>query len=64
MKRRLRAKVIDRQGEKFVKRCRECILIAQPNKPTAMYRHRFPEGPWQCIAIDRGRYRIKPNYWQ
>lgn len=56
MKRRLRAKVwwplIDRQAEQFVKKCRDCLLVSQPNKPPPMSRHKFPEGPWQCLAID------------
>lgn len=56
MKRRLRAKVwwpmIDRQVEQFVKRCRDCMLVSQPNKSTLMVRHRFPDGPWQCLAMD------------
>nr|CAH7765262.1 unnamed protein product [Callosobruchus chinensis] len=54
-KRRLRAKVwwplIDRQVEKWVKTCRECLLVAQPDRPPAMVRHKLPEGPWQCLAI-------------
>lgn len=56
MKRRLRAKVwwptIDKQVEQFVKSCRDCMLVSQPNKPTLMSRHKFPDGPWQCLAID------------
>ncbi|XP_018578310.1 uncharacterized protein K02A2.6-like, partial [Anoplophora glabripennis] len=56
MKRRLRAKVwwplIDRHVEKFVKSCRDCLLVTLPDKPPPMKRHRFPDGPWQCIAID------------
>lgn len=56
MKRRLRAKVwwpmIDRETEKFMKQCRDCLLVARPNKPTPMATHRFSEGAWQCLAID------------
>nr|CAH7748208.1 unnamed protein product [Callosobruchus chinensis] len=56
MKRRLRAKVwwplIDKQTEQFVKACRDCLLVSQPNRPPPMSRHKFPEGPWQCLAID------------
>lgn len=56
MKRRLRSKVwwplMDRQTEKFVKHCRDCLLVSQPNKPPPMSRHKFPEQPWECIAID------------
>lgn len=28
------------------------MLVSQPNKPTPMSRHRFPNGPWQCLAMD------------
>lgn len=56
MKRRLRAKVwwplIDRETEKFVKNCRDCLLVSQPNRPPPMARHKFPDGPWQYLAID------------
>ncbi|XP_044760910.1 uncharacterized protein K02A2.6-like [Coccinella septempunctata] len=56
MKRRLRAKVwwpgIDRETENFVKRCRDCLTVAQPNRPPFMSRHKFPEGPWQYLAVD------------
>ena len=56
MKRRLRAKVwwptIDRETEKFVKNCRDCLLVSQPNKPPPMTRRAFPEGPWQCLSMD------------
>lgn len=56
MKRRLRAKVwwplIDKAAEKFVKNCRDCLLVSLPDKPPPMTRHKFPEGPWQCVAID------------
>lgn len=56
MKRRLRAKVcwpsIDREVEKFVKCCQYCLRVSQPNRPPPMTRHKFPEGPWQCVALD------------
>lgn len=56
MKRRLRAKVwwplMDKHTEQYVKACRDCILVSQPNRPPPMSRHKFPEGPWQCLAID------------
>ncbi|XP_053954964.1 uncharacterized protein K02A2.6-like [Anastrepha ludens] len=56
MKRRLRSKVwwplIDRDAESFVKRCVDCLLVSQPNKPAPMQRHSFPNGPWQCVATD------------
>lgn len=56
MKRRLRAKVwwptIDKQTEQYVKSCRDCLLVSQPNKSSQMSRHRFPDGPWQCLALD------------
>lgn len=56
MKRRLRAKVwwplIDRETEKFVKACRDCLLVSKPSHPPPMMRHKFPDGPWQCLAMD------------
>lgn len=56
MKRRLRSKVwwplIDREAEKFVKNCRDCLLVSRPERPPLMSRHKFPEGPWLCVAID------------
>lgn len=56
MKRRLRAKVwwplIDKQVERFVKECRSCLLVSLPDKPPPMTRHKIPDRPWQCIAID------------
>ncbi|XP_033225910.1 uncharacterized protein K02A2.6-like [Belonocnema kinseyi] len=61
MKRRLRAKVwrslIDREAEKFVKKCRDCLMVMQPIKPPPMSRHKFPEGPWQYLAI----YHMDPS---
>jgi len=56
MKRRLRSKVwwpqIDRDAEKFVKSCRDCIMVSQALNPTAMKRTTFPEGPWIFVATD------------
>lgn len=56
MKRRLRAKVwwplLDKEVENFVKNCRDCLLVTIEDRPPPMKRHRFPEGPWQCLAID------------
>ena len=56
MKRRLRSKVwwpmIDRDVEKFVKTCFNCLLVSRPNNPAPMDRHVFPNGPWQCVASD------------
>ncbi|CAB0042842.1 unnamed protein product [Trichogramma brassicae] len=43
---------MDRQTEKYVKNCRDCLMVSQPNKSTPMSRHEFPTGPWQCLAID------------
>lgn len=43
---------MDREVEKFVKSCRSCLLVTIPDKPPPMTRHKFPEGPWQCVAID------------
>lgn len=56
MKRRFWSKVwwpqIDRDAEKFVKSCRECLLVSQPNRPSPMERQKLPSGPWQFVAID------------
>ncbi|KAL7743610.1 hypothetical protein ACLKA6_019229 [Drosophila palustris] len=56
MKRRLRAKVwwpsIDREVEKFVKCCKDCLLVSPPSKPAPMNRHVFPNGPWISLASD------------
>ncbi|XP_062121662.1 uncharacterized protein K02A2.6-like [Drosophila sulfurigaster albostrigata] len=56
MKRRLRSKVwwpqMDRDAEKFVKACRDCIMVSQASNPTAMKRTTFPEGPWIFVATD------------
>jgi len=56
LKRRLRSKVwwpqIDKDAETHVKRCRECILVSQPNRPPPMTRQKLPVGPWQYLALD------------
>ncbi|XP_055914211.1 uncharacterized protein K02A2.6-like [Eupeodes corollae] len=56
MKRRLRLKVswplMDREVESFVKLCRDCLLVSRPTPPVPMQRHAFPDGPWQCVAMD------------
>lgn len=48
MKRWLRLKVwwppIDREAEKYVKSCKDCLLVSQPTPPTPMDRHPFSEG--------------------
>ncbi|XP_053960266.1 uncharacterized protein K02A2.6-like [Anastrepha ludens] len=56
MKRRVRPKLwwplVDRDVEKFVKRCHECLLVSRPNPPAPMNRRALPEGPWLCLAMD------------
>lgn len=56
MKRRVRSKVwwplIDRDVEKYVKNCRDCLLVSKPTPPAPMSRRVFPQGPWQCLAMD------------
>lgn len=56
MKRRVRAKVwwprVDRDVEKFVKKCKDCLIVSQPDKPPPMTRHKFPKAPWLCLAVD------------
>ncbi|XP_058977362.1 uncharacterized protein K02A2.6-like [Musca domestica] len=56
MKRRVRSKVwwplIDRDVEKHVKNCHECLLVSRPPHPAPMTRRVLPEGPWLCLAMD------------
>lgn len=56
MKGRLRAKVwwpgIDKDVEKFVKNCKECLLVSLPNHPEPLYPTKFPEAAWEAIALD------------
>ncbi|XP_030765263.1 uncharacterized protein K02A2.6-like [Sitophilus oryzae] len=56
MNRRLRSKVwwpqIDKEAEKYVKSCRECLLVSKPSRPSPMVRQMLPSGPWQYLAID------------
>ncbi|XP_055842902.1 uncharacterized protein K02A2.6-like [Episyrphus balteatus] len=56
MKRRLRVKVwwqsMDKDVTNWVKSCRECLLVSRPTPPVPMIRHAFPNGPWQCLAMD------------
>jgi len=50
MTRRVRSKElwpkIDRDAEKFVKDCRDCILVFLPDNPVPMRRYAFPSSPW------------------
>ncbi|KAL7743612.1 hypothetical protein ACLKA6_019231 [Drosophila palustris] len=56
MKRRLRSKVwwpgIDRDVEKKVKACRDCLLVSLPDNPVPMKRHQYPTAPWKFVATD------------
>lgn len=56
MKGRLRTKVwwpnIDKDVEKFVKDCKECILVSLPNNPEPLKYTIFPADAWQAIALD------------
>ncbi|XP_031333825.1 uncharacterized protein K02A2.6-like [Photinus pyralis] len=36
----------------MVKTCLDCLLMSKPSRPPPMTRHKFPNGPWQHIAID------------
>lgn len=38
--------------EKFVKKCRGCLLVSTPDPPQPMVRKEIPNGPWEDIAID------------
>ena len=56
IKRRLRAKVwwpsLDKETTAYVKSCRDCLLVSQPNRAPPMARHEFPRAPWLCLAMD------------
>ena len=56
MKRRLRLKVwwpgLDREVETHVKKCRDCLMVSQQNRPAEMTRRCLPDGPWLSLAID------------
>lgn len=56
MKRRLRTAVwwpnMDREVENFVKNCRSCILVGQPNTPIPTQRRSLPSEPWEDVAVD------------
>lgn len=56
MKRRLRQKVwwpqMDKQVEDFVKKCKNCTLVATPNPPEPLSRTTLPEKAWTDLAID------------
>lgn len=56
MKIRLREKVwwpsIDKDAERKVKACQECLLVSLPNRPEPMNPSRFPNGAWEAVALD------------
>lgn len=56
MKRRLRQKVwwpsMDKEVERFVKRCKECTLVSSLSPPEPLIRTKMPEKPWTHIAVD------------
>lgn len=56
MKRRLRSRCwfpkIDINVEKFVKGCRECLLVSAPVPPEPLVRRKLPHKTWIDIAID------------
>ena len=55
-KERLRTKVwwpgIDRDTEKRVRSCPACQVVSQPSRQEPMTRKKFPDGPWEDLAID------------
>ena len=55
-KERLRTKVwwpgIDRDTEKRVKSCQACQVVSQASRQEPMTRKKFPDGPWEDLAID------------
>lgn len=56
MKARLRSKVwwpgIDKDVEDWIKHCKGCILVSLPGKPEPICPTKFPDEPWEAIAID------------
>lgn len=56
MKRRLRSRCwfpkIDNQVEKFVKACRECLLVSAPVPPEPLSRRKLPSNAFVDVAID------------
>ncbi|XP_058987406.1 uncharacterized protein K02A2.6-like [Musca domestica] len=56
MKRRIRSKIwwplVDRDIEKYVKSCYECMLVSRPIPPAPMKRRIMPDSPWACVAMD------------
>ena len=55
-KERLRTKVwwpgMDRDAEKRVRSCHECQIVSQPSAPEPIVRKKFPDGPWEDLAVD------------
>lgn len=43
---------IDKDARNYVKRCRGCLLVSQPNAPEPMERRRMPTEPWVDLALD------------
>lgn len=56
MKRRLRDRVwwpgMDLDISKFVKSCRGCLMVSQPNPPEPMRRRPLPNEAWIDVALD------------
>lgn len=56
MKQRLRTKVwwpkMDAHAEAYVKKCHGCTMVSAPPPPEPLIRKKFPDEPWQHIAID------------
>lgn len=56
MKRRLRARCwfpkLDDRVDKYVKECRDCLLVSAPVPPEPISRRKLPDRPWSDIAID------------
>lgn len=56
MKQRLRTKVwwpkIDAHAEAYVKQCHGCTMVSAPPPPVPVCRSKFPDKPWQHLAID------------
>ena len=55
-KERLRTKVwwpgMDRDTEKCVRPCHKCQIVSQTSAPEPIIRKKFPDGPWEYLAVD------------
>ena len=43
---------MDRDTEKHVTSCHECQTVSQPSAPEPIVRKKFPDGPWEDLAVN------------